>query len=131
MGAQIQEKDTEVLTEKANGDDVVPSNSSSTSKGKEREVYRPSSRDKLHLPTEKKSSTKNKGWAIGMSVGNTGALAMNTMGNDMQADPSSGPMFSDKLDLPDVSNGILNIPDGRELVFEGGVPYLRKKFASG
>ena len=51
---------------------------------------------------------------------------MNTMGNDMQADPSSGPMFSDKLDLPDVSNGILNIPDGQELVFEGGVPYLRK-----
>ena len=126
MGAQIQEKDIEVLTEKADGDDVVPSNSSSTSKGKEREVYRPSSRDKLHLPTEKKSSTKNKGWAIGMSVGNTGALAMNTMGNDMQADPSSGPMFSDKLDLPDVSNGILNIPDGQELVFEGGVPYLRK-----
>ena len=126
MGAQIQEKDTEVLTEKANGDDVVPSNSSSTSKGKEREVYRPSSRDKLHLPTEKKSSTKNKGWAIGMSVGNTGALAMNTMGNDMQAGPNSSPMFSDKLDLPDVSNGVLNIPDGQELVFEGGVPYLRK-----
>ena len=126
VGAQIQEKDTEVLTEKANGDDVVPSNSSSTSKEKEREVYRPSSRDKLHLPTEKKSSTKNKGWSIGMSVGNTGALAMNTMGNDMQAGPNSSPMFSDKLDLPDVSNGVLNIPDGQELVFEGGVPYLRK-----
>ena len=38
VGAQIQEKDTEVLTEKANGDDAVSSNSSSTSKEKEREV---------------------------------------------------------------------------------------------
>ncbi|MGG6495484.1 UNVERIFIED_CONTAM: PorT family protein, partial [Bacteroidetes bacterium 56_B9] len=29
-------------------------------------------------------------------------------------------------DLPNVSSGILDIPEGQELVFEGGVPYLRK-----
>lgn len=57
--------------------------SSSIPEKKEREVYRPSGRDKLHLPTEKKSSTGNKGWAVGMSVGNTGALA--TLDNAMVA----------------------------------------------
>ena len=45
--------------------------SSSIPEKKEREVYRPSSRDKLHLPTEKKSSAGNKGWAVGMSVEET------------------------------------------------------------
>lgn len=44
----------------------------------------------------------------------------------MQSSPNSTPMFSDKLDLPNVSSGILDIPEGQELVFEGGVPYLRK-----
>lgn len=101
--------------------------SSSIPEKKEREVYRPSGRDKLHLPTEKKSSTGNKGWAVGMSVGNTGALAtLDNANGGMQSSPNSTPMFSDKLDLPNVSSGILDIPEGQELVFEGGVPYLRK-----
>ena len=101
--------------------------SSSIPEKKEREVYRPSGRDKLHLPTEKKSSTGNKGWAVGMSVGNTGALAtLDNANGGMHSSPNSTPMFSDKLDLPNVSSGILDIPEGQELVFEGGVPYLRK-----
>lgn len=62
-----------------------------------------------------------------MSVGNTGALAtLDNANGGMQSSPNSTPMFSDKLDLPNVSSGILDIPEGQELVFEGGVPYLRK-----
>ena len=68
--------------------------SSSIPEKKEREVYRPSGRDKLHLPTEKKSSTGNKGWAVGMSVGNTGALAtLDNANGGMQSSPNSTPMF--------------------------------------
>lgn len=103
-------------------------NAFSAQEKEDRRVYRPSGRDKLHLPSEKKSSKEKKGWAVGLSVGNTGGLVSldNAGGNEMYNSPSTGPLFSDKLDLTDVSNGILSIPDGQELVFAGGVPYLRK-----
>ena len=117
MGAQIQEKDTEVLTEKVNGDDVVPSNSSSTSKGKEREVYRPSSRDKLHIPAEKASSQKGT-WSMGLSVGNSGG-ASTELGSGI-------PSYMSRVSMVSVSNGLLSIPNDQQLVFEDGVPYLRQ-----
>jgi len=100
----------------------------STSEKDNRRVYRPSGKDKLHLPAEKKSSAREKGWAVGLSVGNTGGLVSldNTAGNGMDNSPSTGPLFSDKLDLTNASNGILSIPEGQELIFAGGVPYLRK-----
>lgn len=101
--------------------------SSAASEKRKRKTHRPSSKDKLHLPVEKKSSEGNKGWAIGMSVGNTGGPAtLDDASNGMQADPNSSPLFSNKLDLPNVSNGVLDIPEGEEIVFEGGIPYLRK-----
>lgn len=143
---QLQKETTEVRAEETNGEGIVSSEkrdvaedtgkavqetgkSSSTPKEEKREVYRPSGKDKLHLPTDKKkSSAETKGWALGLAVGNTGGLAMldNTNSDFPQNSPSSGPMFSDKLDLTNASGGILDIPEGQELVFEGGVPYLRK-----
>lgn len=141
----LQKETTEARAEETTGEDIVSSErrdtaegtekavqetgkSTSTPKEKEREVYRPSGRDKLHLPTDKKSSAKTKGWALGLAVGNTGGLAMldNTNSDFPQNDPSPGPMFGDKLDLTNASNGVLDIPEGQELVFEGGIPYLRK-----
>lgn len=101
---------------------------SSASAETTRRVYRPSGKDKLQLPVEKKSATGSKGWAVGLSVGNTGGLASlgNAGGDIMANNVSTGPLFSDKMDLSSVSNGVLDIPTGEELVFEGGVPYLRK-----
>lgn len=101
-------------------------NTSSKQEKDDRRVYRPSGKDKLHLPSEKKSSREEKGWAVGLSVGNTGGLVSLDNAGDMQTPQNSGPLFSDKLDLTNVSNGILSIPEGQELVFDGGVPYLRK-----
>lgn len=94
----------------------------------ERRVHRPSGKDKLHLPTEDKSSPKRKGWAVGLSVGNIGANALldNTESNKIVNTPTNTtPLFGEKLDMADISNGIMSIPAERELVFSGGVPYLQ------
>lgn len=117
----------EVAVVKGNSEQVAET-TSSVPEERVRQTYRPSGKDKLHLPIEKKASAGSKGWALGLSVGNTGGLAMadNAGGNDMMNDPTTRPMFSDKLDLVSASNGIMDIPEGKELVFEDGVPYLRK-----
>ncbi|WP_291529588.1 outer membrane beta-barrel protein [Bacteroides sp. UBA939] len=94
-----------------------------------KEKYHPSNKDKLHLPIAEKSSTKNKGWALGLSVGNTGGLSIlnNGMNNDMgYLNSSNGLVYADKLDLSNTVNGVYDIPEDQELVFENGVPYLRK-----
>lgn len=103
------------------------SSSPSTEK-KERGAYRPSGKDKLHLPADKKSTSVKKGWSVGLSVGNTGGLS--SMDSDLGAESilnggSSTPMFSDKMDLTSASNGIVGIPGGQQLIFSNGVPYLR------
>lgn len=97
-----------------------------------RRMRRPSSKDKLHLPVEKKSSGGGKGWSVGLSVGNAGGLVSqaNTLDNLQQSGIDNGPVFNNKVDMTSVSNGILNIPEGNEVVFEGGVPYLRKVMAN-
>lgn len=63
--------------------------------------YRPSGRDKLHLPEKNSSGRDAKGWAVGLSVGNTGGFSL--------------------------ANGIVTIPDGQELVFKDGMPYLQRR----
>lgn len=104
----------------------------STPEKNARRMHRPSSKDKLHLPVEKKSSGGGKGWSVGLSVGNTGGLVSqaNTLDNMQQSGIDNGPVFNNKVDMTSVSNGILNIPEGNEVVFEGGVPYLRKVTAN-
>lgn len=104
----------------------VPENVSSNSE--EKGKYHPSHKDKLHLPIAKKSSTENKGWTLGMSVGNSGGLSIlnNEIQSDMMAsDPGYGLMYGGKLDLSNTANGVYDIPEDQELVFENGVPYLR------
>lgn len=90
---------------------------------------RPSGRDKLHLPVAKKENARSRGWSVGLSVGNTGSMLS---GNNPEGDPlyMDSPMFGsgpvgEKIDLTEVSNGILNVPEGQELVFKDGMPYLR------
>lgn len=78
---------------------------------------RPSSRDKLHIPTEKSSSQKGT-WSMGLSVGNSGGAS---------ADLGSGiPSYMSRVSMVSVSNGLLSIPNDQTLVFEDGVPYLRQ-----
>ena len=95
---------------------------------KEKVMHRsPYGKDKLFLPVEKKG-TKSRGWSVGLSVGNTGGLALgdNAMGENMlQNSPGSG--FGGKIDLSSTANGVLAIPEGEELIFKDGLPYLQKR----
>lgn len=117
-----------VAGEQGNEERAAEASSSSVAGKRSREAYRPSGKDKLHLPAEKKSTEGKKGWALGMSVGNTGGLANldNAGGNDLMYNPTTRPLFSDKLDLSNISNNIVDIPEGKELVFDNGIPYLRQ-----
>lgn len=98
------------------------------SKEKRVERYRPSSREKLQLPVKKQNTSKSRGWSVGLSVGNTGGLIS---GNGMEAgDMAQNSPFDDasggRIDLANMANGILNVPEGQELVFKNGMPYLLK-----
>lgn len=107
----------------------VAENSSSSPEKKER--YLPSDNDRLYALATKKSSAKNKNWSIGLSVGNMGGLtALNNEvngGGFMSSTPGGygdGPMYVGRLDLANDEDGVFNIPEGQELVFENGIPYL-------
>lgn len=86
---------------------------------------RPSGKDKLHLPTERKSTSKSKGWSMGMSV-NAGGLG-NGLGNNMEQDLVFDSPNSGRLDLSSTANGVVSIPNGQELVFKDGLPYIMKR----
>ena len=79
---------------------------------------RPSGKDKLHIPTEKRSSQKGT-WSMGLSVGNSGG-ASTEVGAGSHA-------YMSRVSMLSVSNGLMEtIPNDQTLVFEDGVPYLRQ-----
>ncbi|MDE6163770.1 MAG: PorT family protein [Bacteroides sp.] len=78
---------------------------------------RPSGRDKLHMPTEKRASQKGT-WSMGLSVGNSGR-ASTEVGAGSHA-------YMSRVNMLSVSNGLMEIPNDQTLVFEDGVPYLRQ-----
>lgn len=107
---------------------VVDSRNSNTERQVERR--RPSSRDKLHLPVEKKSHAKSRGWSVGLSVGNTGGLVSGNglgEGDMLQSSPSLDNPYGGKVDLSTMANGIMNVPEGQELIFKDGMPYLKRR----
>lgn len=95
------------------------------------ERRRPSGKDKLHLPVERKSSSRSKGWSMGMSVANAGNI-LGSGGDHANPVYSSGFNLG-RLDLSSTAHGLLAIPDSKEIVFKDGLPYLQsreKKIAS-
>lgn len=89
--------------------------------------YRPSGRDKLYLPERNCSGRDAKGWAVALSVGNTGGFSL---ANEEEANAifmSGNPNYGDNVDLSSTVNGIVTIPDGQELVFKDGMPYLQRR----
>lgn len=95
---------------------------------KQVERRRRSGKDKLHLPVEQKSSSKSRGWSMGLSVGNTGGLG-NMLGNDMKQQPmyDYAGSTTGRLDLSSTANGMVSITNGQELVFKNGLPYILKR----
>lgn len=85
---------------------------------KSREVRRPSSRDKLHLPQSGESGRRMGKWSVGLSVGNGGGTSAQSGG--LEYTP-----VAQRVSLMDVAQDAVTIPADKELVFEEGVPYLR------
>ena len=98
-------------TEKAAVEHVTPTQSH------EKEVRKPSGRDKLHLP-ETTANTSRGRWAIGASVSNAGAISGSIDGGGLQ------PQASARLDIS--SSSIIPIPGNQMVVFKEGVPYIQR-----
>ena len=114
---QAEETVTQMeTTEKQKSDDVET---------KQVQRRRPSGKDKLHLPVERKSTSKSKGWSMGMSVNASGIG--NGLGNGMDQDLSYNSSGPGRLDLSSTANGVVSIPNGQELVFKDGLPYIMKR----
>jgi hypothetical protein len=81
----------------------------------------PSERDKLQLPVGNSSSRRHP-WTFGLA-GNVGGLNLDgSNGGDlMMSDPVAN---SGKLDLSSASNGIVVVPQGEQIVFRDGLPYM-------
>lgn len=79
---------------------------------------RPSGKDKLHIPAEKREGQKGT-WSTGLSVGNSGGASTTALGGGMSS-------YMSRVSMAAVSNGMVQIPNDQTLVFEEGVPYLRQ-----
>lgn len=92
-----------------------------------KERYRPSGREKLHLPAKSKPASKSgsQGVGVGLFIGNMGGLSL-TNGGDFQDAPFNS-SISNNINLPSNANGIVVIPEGQELVFKNGLPYIQNR----
>ena len=122
----------EVVDDSGNETPVVTANTEAKEveepENRQMERRRPSGKDKLQLPVERKSSSRSNGWSVGLGIGNTGGLG-NVLGN---GGDQYGPAYdygvnSGKLDFMAMGNGIVSIPEGQEVFFKDGLPYLRKR----
>jgi len=69
-------------------------------------------------------------WSMAVSVANIGGLGSMMNSNQTSAlyqDVSTSGMNYSSFDLLQASNSVLEIPDGQELVFKDGMPYLQSR----
>lgn len=94
-----------------------------TRTAKKRDLSEP---DSPLLALDKRVPSRNKGWAISLSAGNAGGfrtkLDNSGIQNLQQNAPGTG--FTN-IDFTNASNGIVAIPQGQEIVFKDGLPYLK------
>ena len=75
-----------------------------------------------------RKADRNRKWAVGLSVGNSGGFGTSNTSNvvmmsDMQM--PGGSIIGGVIDTYSLSEGVVSIPSGQDLVFIDGVPYLR------
>lgn len=107
----------------AKADDKQMADQPSGDKPDERRVIRPSGKDKLHLPvvSEKKRSSDGK-WSVGASFSN----GTNTSTTETQSYSylSMADFTSHQSD--GLASGMISVNNKNELVFDGGVAYLKE-----
>ena len=121
-----QEEATLILSDKAEimaNDIELEAVQQSSSPSDNRSVVKPSGRDKLHLPVvaEKKRSSDGK-WSVGASFSNGSGATTNQTQDYLQMAMDSP--YGDGL-----SSGMIALNGKNELVFDGGVAYLKKTVA--
>lgn len=78
---------------------------------------RPSSKDKLRVPP-KKTSKADGGWALALAVGNSAGASVG-LGNDV-------PVYMTRVNTVPLSDGLMNVPNDKKLVFDEEIPYFRQ-----
>lgn len=93
------------------------------------ERYRPSGRDNLYLPDKKRrpARSNSKGVGVGLFVGNTGGLSLPNGMDYASGTPSNDPLHGGDMNFSSSANGIVVIPEGQELVFKNGLPYIQSR----
>lgn len=114
----LPEKEKEVPAVTAS-EEVVKKEERAAHNEPKREVRRPSSRDKLHLPDEGMTAHRKGRWSIGASVGNGGSLS-SADGNQLNYGGGS-----QRVNLSSMANSAIVIPEDKKVVYEDGVPYLQ------
>ena len=126
--AQVNQNVTEHKEGQAQQSVAESKTSPTTSSERQKErraTYRPSGKDKLQLPLGEKAASQKEGWSFGVSMANAGALAStgNANSNDYAMDDPSSWLGSN-LSLVDMSHGAVTIPEGEQVFFRNGIPYL-------
>ncbi|MBP1615692.1 MAG: hypothetical protein H6Q13_3140 [Bacteroidetes bacterium] len=110
---QNEMTDNQSVQHEAKKTDLKEETTTSTEK-QNRNVRKPSGREKLHLPASI-SSRKSKKWSIGASVTNASSLS-----NTDNFSNASG----SRLSLATMNDGMIEVPNNQTIVFKEGVPYL-------
>lgn len=127
QSGEVPEAETEE-GEKVAADDVQATEATAEKAPSEEETnrtpvrYRPSGKDKLHLPARKKSASK--GWTVGLSVGNPKGLSGGQ--GDMDRAQSSAQPGGIQQDFISVF-GANNIINGQEVVVKDGMISLQQR----
>ena len=74
------------------------------------------------------SLKKHKSWSVGLSINSTGRAT--NLGNEggvniIQQSPNG--YIGENISFSNTSTGLVSIPEGQELVFKDGMPYLRTR----
>lgn len=91
-----------------------------------KERYRPSGRDKLHLPDKSKSKSSSKGVGVGLFIGNTGNL-LSANGEERKDVAFDSSINGDNQYFSSVIDGAVVIPEGQELVIKNGMLYIQNR----
>lgn len=86
----------------------------------------PETDNRLLAQAERPSKARSKNWSVSLSAGNSGGLgsSLDHAGLQSMAQNAPGTGFAG-IDFTATSNGIISIPEGQELIFKNGIPYLQ------
>lgn len=122
-------------TEQADSSTVTPSSAPDKSEARPRKKVLPEASSPRHNRVYRPKTADRRGWALALAVGNSGGIRSSSGASQYpMADFFPDDMISgNQTDFSSMTNTLMAIPEGQELVFKNGMPYLqprRKRIAS-